>query len=563
MLSNPNQPAAAGLRHGTGTPHESGADALLRTRALQRAILSSASFSIIATDATGTIQLFNVGAEHMLGYAAADVVNIRTPSDFHDPSEVVARADALSVELGTPITPGFQALAFKASRGIEDIYELTYIRKDGTHFPAIVSITALRDDFGDIIGYLLVGSHNSVRARVELELSNAMAVTDQANRAKSEFLSSMSHELRTPLGAILGFAQLIDSGSPPPTVPQKRSLDQILKAGWYLLDLINEVLDLALIESGKLSLSIEPLSLADVLRESRAMIEPQAQKRGVRITFPDFEQPLFVKADRTRVKQVLINLLSNAVKFNREGGSVVVTCLDAEGGRVQILVKDTGPGLSSEQQAQLFQPFNRLGQEGHGEKGTGIGLVVCKRLVDLMGGVIRVTSTVGAGSTFSVELNLTAPPAPIAVVGAADPHPVRHVAGDAPVRTLLYVEDNPANLMLIEDLIARRPDVRLLSAGDGSSGIEIARTALPDVILMDINLPGVGGIEALRVLSSDPVTAHIPIIALSANAGPRDIARGLDAGFFRYLTKPIKVAEFMATLDEGLTLAESRGVGVS
>ncbi len=188
---------------------------------------------------------------------------------------------------------------------------------------------------------------------------------------------------------------------------------------------------------------------------------------------------------------------------------------------------------------------------------------MCKRLVDLMGGVIRVTSTVGAGSTFSVELNLTAPPAPIAVVGAADPHPVRHVAGDAPVRTLLYVEDNPANLMLIEDLIARRPDVRLLSAGDGSSGIEIARTALPDVILMDINLPGVGGIEALRVLSSDPVTAHIPIIALSANAGPRDIARGLDAGFFRYLTKPIKVAEFMATLDEGLTLAESRGVGVS
>ena len=198
--------------------------ALLKTGALQTAILTSANFSIIATDEKGIIQLFNVGAERMLGYQAADVVNKISPSDIHDPQEVTARAQALSIELATTISPGFEALAFKASRGIEDSYELTYVRKDGSRFPAIVSITALRDDDGDIIGYLLIGADNSVRKQVELELQKAMAVAEKANLAKSDFLSSMSHELRTPLSAILGFAQLIESGSPAPTVAQKRSV---------------------------------------------------------------------------------------------------------------------------------------------------------------------------------------------------------------------------------------------------------------------------------------------------------------------------------------------------
>src|SRR4029077_12603728 len=260
------------------------------------------------------------------GYTAAEVVNRISPSDIHDPQEVMARAQVLSLELATTITPGFEALAYKASRGIEDIYELTYICKDGSRFPAIVSITALRDDFGDIIGYLLIGTDNSVRKQVELELNKAMAVAEKANLAKSDFLSSMSHELRTPLSAILGFAQLMESGSPLPTPSQKRSIDQILQAGWYLLELINEILDLALIESGNLSLSLEASSLPEVMRECQAMIEPQAQQRGIGITFPRFELPLYVKADRTRVKQVLINLLSNAIKYNRAEGSVIVDC---------------------------------------------------------------------------------------------------------------------------------------------------------------------------------------------------------------------------------------------
>src|SRR5664279_803697 len=252
----------------------------------------------------------------------------------------MARAQALSLELNTTIEPGFQALAFKASRGIEDSYELTYIRKNGSRFPAVVSITALRDDYGDVIGYLLIGADNSVRKQVELELHDAMAVAEKANLAKSDFLSSMSHELRTPLSAILGFAQLMESGTPLPTESQKRSIDQILQAGWYLLDLINEILDLALIESGKLSLSLEPISLADVMRECQTMIEPQAEKRGISVAFPESEPPYFVHADRTRVKQVLINLLSNAIKYNRADGTVIVECVASTPGRIRICVTD-------------------------------------------------------------------------------------------------------------------------------------------------------------------------------------------------------------------------------
>ena len=265
--------------------------------ALQSAIFNSANFSGIATDARGVIQIFTVGAERMLGYTAAEVMNIRTPADISDPQEVIERAKALSVELATEITPGFEALVFKAARGIEDIYELTYIRKDGSRFPAVVSVTALRDEDNAINGYLLIGADNTARKAVEAEraqldralqiknreLETARATADKANQAKSEFLSSMSHELRSPLNAILGFAQLMESGQPTPTPAQTGSIDQILKAGWYLLELIDEVLDLALIESGRLSMSLEPVSLPEVLLDCQTMIEPLASKRLVEL----------------------------------------------------------------------------------------------------------------------------------------------------------------------------------------------------------------------------------------------------------------------------------------
>ena len=666
----------------------------LKAGALQSAIFNSANFSSIATDAKGVIQIFNVGAERMLGYTAAEVMNKITPADISDPQEVIVRAKALSAELDTPITPGFEALVFKASRGIEDIYELTYIRKDGSRFPAVVSVTALRDAQNAIIGYLLIGTDNTARKQVEaeqkvldqrlrdqqfytrsliesnidaimttdpsgnitdvnkqmevltgctrdeligapikryftdpdraeaaikrvltemkitnyeltarardgketvvsynattfydrdrklqgvfaaardvterkrldqvlqeknVELEGARSVAEIANLAKSEFLSSMSHELRSPLNAILGFAQLMESDSPPPGPAQKESIAQILQAGWHLLKLINEILDLAVIESGKVSLSPESVSLSEVMSECQSMMEPQAQKRGITMTFSKFAKAVFVRADRTRLKQIVINLLSNAIKYNKEQGTVAVTCSESSPNRIRISVSDSGEGLTPEKLAQLFQPFNRLGQEARGVAGTGIGLVVTKRLAELMEGVLGVESTVGVGSVFWCELAETSAPQVSVHDKEADVYTAPQVLTGAKVRTVLYVEDNPANLELVEQIISRHSNIKLLTAINGSIGIEVAVASQPDVILMDINLPGISGFEAMKILHDNMATAHIPIVALSANAMPRDIERGIEAGFYRYLTKPIKVKEFMDTLNAALELSE-------
>ncbi len=388
-----------------------------------------------------------------------------------------------------------------------------------------------------------------------IKLESALFLADKANLAKSEFLSSMSHELRSPLNAVLGFAQLIESGTPAPTPGQQASLEQILRGGWYLLTLINEILDLSLVESGKLSLSMEPVSLSEEFSDCQAMIDPQANTAGIRVSFARLDSPCFVQADRTRLKQVIVNLLSNAIKYNRAGGSVEVSCSTPTAGRIRISVVDTGPGLSDNKLAQLFQPFNRLGQEGGPQEGTGIGLVVCKRLVEMMDGEIGVHSRVGMGSEFWFELNLAAPPQ-MAAAGEASELAPEQVKGVAEVRTLLYVEDNPANLELVERLIERRSDLRLLKAANGSSGIALARMHLPQVILMDINLPGISGFQALKTLREDPATQHIPVLALTANAMPHDIQAGLAAGFLRYLTKPIKINELMQAFDVALEAAK-------
>jgi signal transduction histidine kinase/ActR/RegA family two-component response regulator len=538
------------------------AAALLKTGALQDAIFNSVNFSSIATDEKGVIQIFNVGAERMLGYEAAEVVNTITPADLSDPQELIARAEALSATVGTPITPGFEALVFKASRRIEDIYELTYIRKDGSRQPASVSVTALRDDADAIIGYLLIGTDNTSRKLIETERQRLDQVLveqnvelERANLAKSDFLSSMSHELRSPLNAILGFAQLMKMDRNGITPAQGARVDHILHAGWYLLELINGILDLAQIESGKLQLSREPVSLAEVMAECETLVEPERQTRGIRMTFPRFDRPCFVDADRVRLKQVIINLLSNALKYNRPQGEVVVSYAAGAPGRVRISVADTGAGLPPEKVAQLFQSFNRLGQETGEEKGTGIGLVVSKELVGLMGGAIGVESVVDEGSVFWIELNVAAPASGMSPADGVISPALSDAVPGAPVRTLLYVEDNPANLALVEQLLSMRADLRLVSARDGTEGVRMSREAQPEVILMDINLPGLSGFDVLAILRGDPATAHIPVVALSANAMPRDIKRGLDAGFLRYLTKPIKVDELMETLTEALELA--------
>jgi CheY-like chemotaxis protein len=388
-----------------------------------------------------------------------------------------------------------------------------------------------------------------------VELESAKSAAEKANLAKSDFLSSMSHELRSPLNAILGFAQLMESASPVPTASQSERIAQILQAGWHLLKLINEILDLAVIESGKASLSLEPVSLAEVMAECQAMMAPQAQQRGIRMTFPRFDHPSYVWADRTRFKQIVINLLSNAIKYNKEQGTVVVDCTVIAPARTRISVKDTGVGLIPEKLAQLFQPFNRLGQEAGSIAGTGIGLVVTKQLAELMEGVLGVESSAGVGSVFWIELLSTAAPE----LAAGEAEPAAHAQPRRPTgarqRTLLYIEDNPANMMLVEQLIGRRPDVRLMTAVNGNLGIELARANQPEVILMDINLPGMSGMQALKLLHEDPLTAHIPVLAISAKAMPGDIKSGLEAGFFGYLTKPIKVNEFMDALDVALEFA--------
>lgn len=385
------------------------------------------------------------------------------------------------------------------------------------------------------------------------ELARATVEAEKANRAKSEFLSNMSHELRTPLNAIIGFGQLLHTDNFPATPEQKKEFTgHILSAGEHLLALINEILNLAQVEAGKVSLSMEPVPLEEVLADCHTICAPLGARRGIRLLFPPHTE-LAVRADRMRLKQVLLNLLSNAIKYNRDEGAVVLDCATPSEGRVRISVQDTGAGMRPEQVDALFQPFNRLGQESGAQEGTGIGLVVTKRLVELMGGTLGVSSTPGVGSVFWVELSAAAIAAPsispAATVAAAE---AETAAARAARATILCVEDNPASLKLVEQILRTRSDLRLLSAADGRLGVELARAHLPDVILMDNNMPSLTGREAQAILRADPRTAHIPIIALTASAMPSAVAEGLAAGFFRYLTKPINVPELLDALDKAI-----------
>jgi PAS domain S-box-containing protein len=451
------------------------------------------------------------------------------------------------------------------SEGLVRDYPLAIRHSNGAVMDVLYNAAVYRDNKGNVLGVFAAARDVTERLQLDRvlmdntrELQSAKAVAEKASKAKSDFLSSMSHELRTPLNAILGFAQLIDTDASPPTPLQKTSLDQIVKGGWYLLELINEILDLAQIESGKIQLSLEPVSLADILRESRAMIEPQALERGIALEFAQLDSPLFVESDRTRLKQVLINLLSNAVKYNRPGGSVAVEVDSCAPDTIRISVRDTGAGLTEHQLAQLFQSFNRLGKEAGAEEGTGIGLVVTKRLVEKMAGSIGVESIVGVGSVFWVEFQRIAAPQLALHDDASSALLIPPLAEGQRQRSLLYVEDNAANLELVEQLITRRADLRFLSAPDGTIGIEFAHAHLPDVILMDINLPGISGIEAMKLLRASPATAHIPIIALSANAMQREIESARATGFFDYLTKPIQIAEFLASVNKALKLSQQQ-----
>ena len=514
-------------------------ESIFRTEALQNAIFNSANFSSIATDAKGVIQIFNVGAERMLGYAAIDVINKITPADISDPQELIARAKTLSVELDTPITPGFEALVFKASRGIEDIYELTYIRKDGSRFPAIVSVTALRDALGGVIGYLLIGTDNTARKQVEAEqkrldqrvrdqhfytrsliesntdalmttdpfgiitdvnkqmealtdctrdeligapfknyftdpelaeagikralsekkvtdyeltacardgkktvvsynattfydrdrrlqgvfasarniterkrldqvLQDKSAEMERVNLAKDRFLAGMSHELRTPLNAIIGFTGTLLMRLPGPlTVDQDKQLHTIQNSGRHLLSLINDLLDLAKIDSGKVEVKMESIVCQEIISEVAATLRPSAQNKGLNLNLSLPETDVVFRTDRRAFKQILINLVNNAIKFTKTGHVAIGLRVRNVNGVswTDVAVSDSGMGISSEEQAKLFQAFAQLDNSTTRQhEGTGLGLYLSQKLAALIGGNISLQSELKKGSSFTLSI---------------------------------------------------------------------------------------------------------------------------------------------------------------
>lgn len=401
-----------------------------------------------------------------------------------------------------------------------------------------------RTSEGGTVG-LLTDVSDDVRR--EADLREARTNAEAASLAKSEFLSSMSHELRTPLNAVLGFAQLLQRDKKTPlSQRQQERLGHVLRGGEHLLHLIDDVLDLARVEAGRVTISVEPVGVAKVVEEVKTTMGTMAERAQIEVEVTMDASLVDVQADRTRFKQILTNFTSNAIKYGRPGGhvNVVVTQRD---GFVRVSVIDDGIGIASEQQDKVFEPFQRAGQETGAIEGTGIGLTICKRLADLMGGRVGFSSVEGKGSEFWVEL-----PIHVAAERPAMPTPIvprGHLARGGP-KLIVYVEDNPSNVAFMRDLLGETEGVRLTVAPNAEAGIELIREQLPALVLMDINLPGMSGIEALRHLQERPETRDIPVVALSAAAMVGEAKQIKDAGFKRYLTKPVRVDELLDVLDE-------------
>ena len=387
----------------------------------------------------------------------------------------------------------------------------------------------------------------NIRRETEIKLIHAKEEAEKSSNAKSEFMSRMSHELRTPMNAILGFGQLLEYDEEEPlTEAQRLRLKEILNAGDHLLELINEVLDLSRIESGELSISVESFDTVDIVISVIALVQPLAQERGIKIINQvPAEPPVVVKADQTRIKQVILNLLSNAIKYNRENGTVTIASEILNDGRVRISVTDTGFGIPKDRQEELFEPFNRLDADETNIEGTGIGLTVSKRLLQMIGGSIELESELGEGSCFSIYIPEGELPEFEEIKIPIQPLSKTLEIQNHSEHTILYVEDNLENLKLAQEILKQKPQIKLISAPEANTGIELAREHKPNLILMDINLPGLSGVEAFKQLKTYEETQFIPVIAVSANAMQSDIDRAMSIGFHSYITKPIQVIDFL------------------
>ena len=501
-----------------------------------RVLLDAAPYAVVVVDPAGRIVLANPRVREFFGY---------------EPDELVGEA------LGT--------LVPEALRSAYEQHRHDYLRdarprllgrgrylsarhRDGRIFPAEISLTPVRSGEGEPLVMATVVDITERHAAEEARIAREAA--EAGNRAKSEFLSRMSHELRTPLNAVIGFAQLLDMDQI--TDDQRESVRYISRAGHHLLDLINEVLDISRIETGQMTISPEPVALADLLGEVVGLVGPLSADRAIMVEALDPACARHVLADRQRLKQVLLNLLSNAIKYNRDGGSIRVSCSLVSPERLRIAVDDSGHGIAPEQMDRLFRPFDRLGAEQGQIEGTGMGLALSKGLMEAMGGRIGVESTPGVGSTFWVELQPV--DGPVArYERARDPETEQAPAAVTHARrVVLYVEDNLSNLQLVERILERRPGIELQSAMQGRLAIELAQRLRPDLILLDVHLPDLPGLEVLHRLRADAATRTIPIVVVSADATPAQIRRFTEDGAFGYLTKPLDVARFLELIDSVL-----------
>ena len=496
-------------------------------------IMDNSQDVICTVDGQGCFRSLNAACEGMWGYKAEEMLG-RPYLDF------VFEEDR----------PKTEEIAEKllATGRITDFVN-RYVRKDGSLVDVLWSTTWSEKDRT----MFCVAHDVTDRARIEKALREAKEEADRANHAKSDFLSRMSHELRTPLNSILGFGQLLDRQSPTET--QRPRIRYILSAGRHLLNLINEVLDISRIEAGTLQLSVEPVCLEEAIGEALDLMRPLAAERTITLEANhSLDATTYVLADRQRLKQVLINLLSNAVKYTAVHGSVSVSFTQSEQGHTRVSVRDTGAGIPVEKLARLFTPFDRLGAEQSAVEGTGLGLALCQRLVQAMSGSIGVNSTLGTGSTFWLDLPQSK--SPLQTLADSRAPSVTEPFADE-FRRILYIEDNFSNVTLVDQMLAERPGIELMTAMQGRVGLELARQHAPDLILLDLHLPDMPGWQVLAQLKADQLTREIPVVVISADATAPQINRLLSAGARAYLTKPLDLTEFFRVIDETLSLAEA------